>query len=103
MSEFRPLAPFSFDGHGINGADGQRLATMPRPVPYDKTAIEYDNTGRLLAAAPALLDALRGIIHEQPYGCTQHAFTTLDLCPECRAWETARQAIKQAEPKEMQK
>ncbi len=57
-------APFHFDGHGINDADGNRIgkANINR---YDRRSrIEYSEVSRLFAAAPELLAALKFLVRE---------------------------------------
>lgn len=61
-------APFSFDGHGINNAKGERLFTCARHhkdngggyVLYDG---DHKRIGALLASAPDLLAALAAGLH----------------------------------------
>ena len=57
MSKHTP-GPWRFDGHGVNAADGQRIATLRESL---KHSPEGEATGAALAAAPELLEALRTI------------------------------------------
>lgn len=63
MNTFSELrAPFRFDGHGVNDAHGNRLATLTKPSDYnDMNSAEWKNhrrIGELLGMAPTLLGAL---------------------------------------------
>ena len=62
--------PYRFDGHGINDANGQRIAKMSEcgTIPqYIQGVVritrnpEFDRVGYLLAAAPELLEALKAL------------------------------------------
>jgi len=86
--------PYRFDGHGINDANGQRIAKMSEcgTIPqYIQGVVritrnpEFDRVGYLLAAAPELLEALRA--------CADR-LGEMDCGPE---WEQARAAIAKAE------
>jgi hypothetical protein len=54
-------APFGFDGHGINDANGQRIAKVSSCDPYiyphgqPVRNAEFDRLSNLFAAAPELL------------------------------------------------
>ena len=55
--------PWRFDGHGINGADGTRIAKVSNTNPYQSDGrtrdTEFDATSQLIAAAPELLLACK--------------------------------------------
>ena len=63
MSKHTP-APFHFDGHGVNDANGERIAklsecgTIPSHFGNSRNP-EFYRVGGLLAAAPELLEALQ--------------------------------------------
>ncbi len=70
---YKAQSPFSFDGHGINDAKGQRLAKMsdcsvlPKHLwttgkPCAELNPEFDRVGNLLAAAPDLLAACKDML-----------------------------------------
>lgn len=56
--------PFSFDGHGINDAQGQRIAKVSSCEPYTyetgqpQRNAEFDQLSNLFATAPELLKEL---------------------------------------------
>lgn len=60
--------PWRFDGHGINGADGTRIAKVSNTEPYTypkglpQRCAEFDATSNLIAAAPELLAALQDLM-----------------------------------------
>lgn len=58
MKTITPKTGWRFDGHGINAADGQRIATFTEHL---KGAIRYDGdpTAAIMCAAPDLLEAVR--------------------------------------------
>lgn len=64
----RTSEPFSFDGHGINAADGGRIAKMsgcgviPKSDENGKWNPEFDRVGNLLASAPELSKRLNEAI-----------------------------------------
>lgn len=61
--------PFRFDGHGINDAEGQRIAKVSSCEPYVYTTgqpmrnPEFDELSNLFAAAPDLRDACIKVMH----------------------------------------
>lgn len=60
-------APFRFDGHGINDAEGQRICKVTSCDPYiypdggPKRNEEFDRLSNLFAGAPELLRVLEAI------------------------------------------
>ncbi len=67
MSDAKHTAePYNFDGHGINDANGQRLAkmsecgTIPKYLEDSRTPNpEFERVGNMLAASPKLLTMLK--------------------------------------------
>jgi len=67
MNQIKP--PYSFDGHGINDAEGQRIAKMSECGVVEKYIQsgaegmilnpEFEQIGNLLAAAPDMLTILK--------------------------------------------
>lgn len=78
---FKTPAPFSFDGHGINDAEGQRIAKVSSCDPYTyetgqpKRNAEFDQLSTLFAAAPELLAAAKGILYGVDELCRSYAIT----------------------------
>ena len=62
-------APWHFDGHGINDAEGSRIATLTQSLKFQP---ESDQLGNTLAAAPDLLAALEAIAPYIPDPNTVH-------------------------------
>lgn len=62
--EIQTPQPFSFDGHGINDAQGQRVCKVSSCQPYiydtgkPERNREFDNLSNLFAASPVLYEAL---------------------------------------------
>jgi hypothetical protein len=79
--------PWRFDGHGINGNDGTRIAKVSNTNPHQGDGrtrdTEFDATSRLIAAAPELLEALKEVV---AISDRKHD-----------AWDKARAAIAKAE------
>jgi hypothetical protein len=50
-------APWTYDGHGVNDANGKRIAAVRKCLPVGHDA----RVGTMLAAAPALAEALRSL------------------------------------------
>jgi hypothetical protein len=53
----KAIEPFHFDGHGVNDAEGRRLAKLTQ----QSAAFEYaelEHVGELLSRAPEMRDAL---------------------------------------------
>lgn len=86
-------SPFRFDGHGINDAEGQRVAKVSSCNPYDYPEgqvvrnTEFDKLSKMFAAAPELLELAEFIADEN---------NTLDMHTLI---EKARRAIKGMEAK----
>ena len=66
MSEAKHTpTPFRFDGHGVNDANGRRIAkltecgSIPQCLDDMSSNPELDRVGNMLAAAPELLEACR--------------------------------------------
>jgi 7-cyano-7-deazaguanine synthase in queuosine biosynthesis len=60
----------------------------------------YDADERLIAAAPRLRDALRGVLRyleSEAYGCwsPDEAQNDCGKCPYCLAWRAAHDALKE--------
>ena len=61
---------WNFDGHGIN-VDGQRFAKLSKPLLLESSGEwvamsreEYEQSAKLMAAAPSMLDALEELVAE---------------------------------------
>lgn len=84
--------PFRFDGHGINDAEGQRIAKVSscEPYTYDtgtpQRNAEFDNLSNMFAAAPEMLAALEKLVDWAQYMGGWDAVV----------WKQARQAIAKA-------
>jgi hypothetical protein len=67
MEYIKTPAPFSFDGHGINDAEGQRICKVGSCDPYiypdgiPKRNPEFDGLSNLFAVAPEMFDVLKRI------------------------------------------
>ena len=59
MNTEKHLAPWTYDGHGVNDANGKRIASIRRHMEASTT--EAERIGTAMAAAPALAGALRGL------------------------------------------
>jgi hypothetical protein len=104
--------PFSFDGHGVNDADGQRICkvTSCEPYVYDtglpQRNPEFDTLSNLFAAAPELLKRLQisndniSLAHSEKQERSECAFD-VDTCNCGLAlnWRNNRTAIAKAEGK----
>lgn len=55
-------APFHFDGHGINDANGQRVTKVREDLRMVDRE-EFDVLSNLFAAAPEMQDALQDVLH----------------------------------------
>jgi hypothetical protein len=85
---------FSYDGFGINDASNPycpRLLTFARNTPDKATQEEHDRIGRMLEAAPDMLEALQGLLANspKPKNVRKEFAYILHL-------EAARQAIRKA-------
>lgn len=80
MTEQAPPTPWRFDGHGVNDAEGQRIATLTQSLKWREFS---PSLGGTLAASSELLAALEDLVtaHDKGY----------DL-----PWGTARNAIARA-------
>ena len=66
--------PWRFDGHGVNDAQGNRLATLTESL---KFLPEADDLGHALAAGPELLKSLETLMaHVLHYASLPHASPT---------------------------
>ena len=88
--------PFRYDGHGINAADGTRIAKVCiQRLAGDQRGInpEFDRLSNLFAAAPKLLASLKETLealHNETDGKNEHWVTK-------RIKQSARAAIAEAE------
>jgi hypothetical protein len=65
MKRFLPARPWKFDGHGINAADGERIAKVSGPGPYDednKRVNAFDRLSNLLAASPEMYECIASFV-----------------------------------------
>jgi hypothetical protein len=65
--------PFRFDGHGINDANGQRVAKVSSCEPYvypdgrPERNKEFDELSKLFAKAPEMRDTLKALLNWANY------------------------------------
>ena len=95
--------PWHFDGHGVNATDGTRLAKLSSS-PYTSWALnaersrQHDATGVVLAAAPAMLDALYSILNaEAPAAAAQRSLPAFKEFDTAFHFDKVRAAIAAAE------
>lgn len=75
MEHIKTPMPFSFDGHGINDAEGQRICKVSSCDPYIHIGVgvkrnpEFDGLSNLFAAAPEMFEALRLVLRDKESGC----------------------------------
>lgn len=88
---------WSFDGHGINDENGERIATMAQPACLGNGRTrnaQRDADGALIAAAPDLLAAARELLlNADDRGETRDRSTG----ERYEDWERLRAAIGKAE------
>jgi hypothetical protein len=76
-------APFRFDGHGINDADGKRICKVISCEPYlegSKRNPEFDRLSYLFASAPALVQGYEVILDRLSF----ELMTNDELARYCR-------------------
>lgn len=76
-------APFRFDGHGINDADGRRICQVTSCEPYldgNRRNPEFDRLSYLFAASPALVHGYEVILDRLSF----QPMTNDELVQYCR-------------------
>jgi hypothetical protein len=97
--------PFRFDGHGINDAEGQRIAKVSSCEPYVYPAgqpqrnSEFDELSNLFASAPELLAALKDAKKELEQMHAHYCKGCKGGCPTLAYIDAANKAIGKTEGK----
>ena len=93
MSAHTP-GPWGLDGNLIEGPDGERVACI---TAYSRRTPKQKANARLIAAAPDLLEALRGMMDAYMDLCDENEPNYRSYEFRQSKWEAARAAIAKVE------